>query len=101
MLKLLAQLKKLFKDNKLHLEERKGNALQASNYCKKDGKYIEFGELSSQGARSDLVTLKDDILAGKKKCTEVREENPELYHQYGRTLDKLEDDYLCKQKEVG
>ena len=96
--KTFSAIKKLFKDNKLHLEERKGNALQASNYCKKDGKYIEFGELSSQGARSDLVALKDDILAGKKNCTEVREENPELYHQYGRTLDKLEDDYLCKQK---
>lgn len=96
--KTFSAIKKLFKDNKLHLEERKGNALQASNYCKKDGKYEEFGELSSQGARSDLVTLKDDILAGKKNCTEVREENPELYHQYGRTLDKLEDDYLCKQK---
>ena len=96
--KTFSAIKKLFKDNKLHLEERKGNALQASNYCKKDGKYEEFGELSSQGARSDLVALKDDILAGKKNCTEVREENPELYHQYGRTLDKLEDDYLCKQK---
>ena len=64
--KTFSAIKKLFKDNKLHLEERKGNALQASNYCKKDGKYIEFGELSSQGVRSDLVALKDDILAGKK-----------------------------------
>ena len=66
--KTFSAIKKLFKDNKLHLEERKGNALQASNYCKKDGKYIEFGELSSQGARSDLVALKDDILAGKKNA---------------------------------
>lgn len=51
--KNLSTLKKAWGD-KPHFEARKGTAKQASDYCKKDGDYIERGEISNQGKRSDL-----------------------------------------------
>lgn len=47
-----------------HLEQRRGNASQAANYCKKDGDYEEFGEPSRQGTRSDLDEVRAAITAG-------------------------------------
>lgn len=96
--KSMNAIKTLFNDKGLHLEERKGNAEQASNYCKKDGNYKEYGKISKPGERSDLSEVKDKILAGELNCMDIRENNPDLYHQYGRTLDKLEDDVLYKKK---
>jgi len=98
--KTFSAIKKLFNDKALHLEERKGNANQASEYCKKDGNYKEFGKISCPGERTDLVVVKDDILSGKITCENIRENTPDLYHMYGRTLDKLEDDYNCKKKRT-
>lgn len=36
----------------------------ASAYCKKDGKYFEFGELPKQGKRNDLENVKEIISTG-------------------------------------
>ena len=54
---------KLF--NKLaHVEKRRGTWKQASDYCKKDGKFIEFGDPPRQGARGDIVDVKDCVYEG-------------------------------------
>lgn len=63
-------------------------------YCKKDGNFSEFGKKPEQGKRNDLMELKDLIIEGKKSVDEITIENPEAYHQYGRTLNKIEDIYL-------
>lgn len=81
---------------KIHWENRKGNAQQASNYCKKEGNYFEDGVLSNQGMRNDLTKIKNDILCGKS-VDDIIMEDPILYHQYGRTLQKLED-IILRQK---
>lgn len=85
-----------------------GTPEQNRTYCggkdyTKDGKvklanplFKEFGLLPQQGKRHDLNELKDEILNGKK-VDEILLENPEIYHQYGRTLTKTEDLYLRKQ----
>lgn len=37
-----------------HWEKRRATPLLASNYCKKEGLFIEWGTMSSQGSRTDL-----------------------------------------------
>ncbi len=47
-------------------------------YCKKDGKWEEFGEKKAQGTRTDLVELIKEIKDGKKDI-EIYEEDPVKY----------------------
>lgn len=78
------------KCSKWHLEICKGNAQQNIDYCKKGGDYEEWGTPPKQGKRNDLNLIKDEIINGKK-VDDLIIENPMVYHQYGRTLNKLED----------
>ena len=64
----------------------------------KDGKtkpynpnHITIGTEPSQGARKDLEQLKNQILDGETTTDDIALENPMLYHQYSRTLSKIED----------
>jgi len=57
--KSFSAIKKFFKDDSLHLEARKGSALQAASYCKKDQHFHEFGSISQQGTRSDIQIVKE------------------------------------------
>lgn len=78
-----------------------GTAQQNRTYCgatryEKDGKikeanplFEEFGEIPSPGARTDLNAIKTEIFNGKS-VDEICVENPIIFHQYGRTLEKLE-----------
>lgn len=59
-------------------------------YCTKDEDYEEFGERPAQGQRKDLESLAKDISEGLT-VDEIILERPVMYHQYGRTLNKLED----------
>lgn len=92
--KRLTTLKKL--NDKIHWEKRLGSAKQASDYCKKEGKYFEEGEMKKQGERTDLTLIKNQILEGKK-VDEIALEDPNTYHNYGRTLTKIEDIALRKK----
>lgn len=58
----LNSIKKLMP--RAHLEVAKGNPVQASDYCKKDGDFIESGELPAQGKRSDIDNVRDMIKEG-------------------------------------
>lgn len=61
----LSRVKDILKDPTAHIEKRRGTAQQASDYCKKRetalGSFTEFGEISSQGKRSDLEEVKELI----------------------------------------
>lgn len=48
----------------IHWEPRMGTAYQASFYCKKGGKYEEFGTPKAQGARTDLTAIREEIENG-------------------------------------
>ena len=77
----------------------KGNIQQQEDYCSKEkGYYTELGTRpDNQGARTDLEAVKNDILNGLIKCDDIACEKPSLYHQYGRTLTKIEDIALRKK----
>lgn len=74
-----------------HMEGMKGSFAQNEAYCSKEGELHEFGVAPTQGARGDIVACKDDILAGKLTADDIALDNPEFYHQYGRTFNKIED----------
>ena len=100
-----------------HIEPRRGTPEQAAGYCKKgedeppegqDYSYFyhhpsltwvgdEFGKLKATGKRKDLEEARDVILEGTKTVDELTLEQPQLFHQYGRTLQKLEDIVLRKK----
>ena len=66
----MQSVKTIFNDNTLHVEPRRGTQRQAIAYCKKAESRIEdpveFGEAKSQGQRTDLDEIYDDIEDG---CT--------------------------------
>lgn len=82
------------------VEVARGTAAENKRYIEgpyeKDGKkkdanpeFKEIGKLPAQGARGDLDLLKEDIIKGKS-VEDICEEDPYMYHTYGRTLSKLE-----------
>lgn len=73
-----------------HIEAAKGSPQQNIAYCSKSGNTEDKGVAPKQGERTDLIGIKDAIVNGKK-VDEIVLEDPEIYHQYGRTLEKIED----------
>lgn len=55
-----------------HLEKRKGTAEQASEYCKKDGKWTARGEISKQGERNDIEEVRE-LCKGEMPMRKVTE----------------------------
>lgn len=47
-----------------HIEGRLGTRAQASEYCKKDGDFIEFGKFTPSGKRTDLDQVRDALDSG-------------------------------------
>lgn len=92
----LAQVKSIFGSG-VHGELRKGTEMEAIAYCSKletrkpGTEPFFFGKMNEQGFRTDLEILKDEILDGKITVDDIVLSNPMIYHQYGRTFNKIED----------
>ena len=82
---------------KCHVTMCDGNLDQNCDYCIKDEHVREFGVKPRQGHRTDLDAAAAEILSGSTSVTTICEENPIIYHQYGRTLNMLEDIALRKR----
>ena len=90
----LKSAQKLLNIGKSHIETfTKTTTSEAINYCRKDGKFKEFGEEPEQGKRKDLKIIRDEILAGRS-VESIGMENPIIYHMYGRTLNWIEDNVM-------
>lgn len=74
---------------KSHCEPMYGSIRQNDAYCSKESELVKFGEEPKQGDK-DVRELRDMIREGTITCDEIAMEYPEMYHMYGRTLQKIE-----------
>ena len=52
--------------------------------------WAEHGRQPSQGARADLIALRDEMAAGETSVEQIIIDKPDIYHQYGRTLHAID-----------
>ena len=81
----------------VHNEMCKGSLDDNCKYCSKDNNVREWGIRPKQGFRTDLEAVKDSIMNHEITVDDICVEQPNVYHQYGRTLEKLEDIALRKK----
>lgn len=71
-----------------HVEICAGNINQNFKYCTKDNNvYYEFGSKPHQGKRNDILEIVEKFVPGN--FDELMLENPQVYCQYNRGLEKL------------
>ena len=89
---------KAFRSGFGDLRIAKGKAGENLDYSSKDNnEFLLLGEPTSQGQRNDLEELSKGLLGGQLTAEKILTDQPMIYHQYGRTMDKLEDIHLRNQ----
>lgn len=83
---------------KPHYLDVSRSPVDSRRYCKEDGQWYEEGTWSFHGQRTDLEGVVKQIMNQEIKLDEIIVENPMLYHQYGRTLEKAADLVLKRLK---
>jgi hypothetical protein len=71
-----------------HIEARRGTPQEAAEYCKKDGDFIELGEMTQQGERTDIQEMVQAIKEGASPY-EVYERFPQNYLKYYKCIKEL------------
>lgn len=66
-------------------------AWEGSNWGDKLNLLYSEGTWPQQGKRTDIQEVFAQVSGGKRSADQIAEEEPVLFHQYGRTLSKLED----------
>lgn len=78
-----------------HIEPMKGTFIQSDKYCSKESQLEWVGTRPSQGSRTDLKELHEKIKLGWS-VDSILNDDPQAFHQFGRTLLALEDSRLAK-----
>ena len=87
----LNKMGKWFGTTQCRVEPMWGNVDENEFYCSKENKLVEFGKKPAQGFRGDLEETKECLMKGDISVDQVAVENPQMFHMYGRTLDRIED----------
>lgn len=88
---------KKFLPKRCHIIKAKGSPTQCMTYCHKDGDVWELGKQPKQGQRADLNQIKNKILTTDYSARDLLVDDPIKIHQYGRTIDKIEDLKLTRK----
>lgn len=92
-----SQIKALIGSNP-HLEVTR-SVSDSETYCKKEGDYLEFGDIGNvlkPGQRCDLEAFKDDVKAGIHSLKELRERHSKVCGKYPRFVT----DYIGDQQKM-
>lgn len=82
-------LESMIKDlNPRHVEVARGTPEQNIAYCKKDGKFTEWGTPPEQGKRKDLDEIKEKLILGTKQ-EEISLAHFSKWIQYGRRFEEF------------
>jgi Putative viral replication protein len=95
--KSFAGVKTFLKCPTVHVEVAKA-PVEAAEYCKKDGNFVEFGSLPTAGKRGDLEAFKDAVKAGTLTVKEIREAHSETYAKYTRFCLEYMNDHAPDRK---
>jgi len=71
-----------------HLEPAKGSSEQASDYCKKDGDFVERGVLNQSGKRTDLQRVVELVKKGQS-FNDIVQEHGDVFVKFARGLNAL------------
>lgn len=87
---------------KWHIGKRKDDstAKAAAEYCKKDGKWKEFGKISHQGERNDLRLVTESVMNGNDIAT-IAMDHPQQFLKYHKGIEKaveLRDQKIRKEQ---
>lgn len=94
---------KSFLGARLHCEVSRGTPQEASDYCKKDGDFLEFGTLPApQGKRSDWDAYKDWVVSLGRVPTdlEIAHDFPSLFARYHAACRTIAESALPRPKLV-
>lgn len=86
----LLKIASMFGEKVGHAEPMVGGFQANEVYCSKESALTKVGDEPKQGMRGDIEEVRDMILRGEVTSDDVCVENPEFWHQYGRTMDRLE-----------
>jgi len=87
--KRFTQVKSIF--DTAHIEGARGSYQEASDYCKKDGDFEEFGELPEEKGKMEKRRWEE--VRENAKAGNLDEIPPDIYVRYYNTLKKIKSDH--------